>query len=72
MVRYGNKNFNNREKAILTIRGKFDADNYANRKQAKLTTVQKYGTENYSQTKEFVDRVRMAYNQKTNDEIWQD
>jgi len=40
MVRYGNKNFNNREKAILTIRGKFDADNYANRKQAKLTTVQ--------------------------------
>jgi hypothetical protein len=62
--KYGDENYSNRLKAVETNRNNNGVDNYGNRNKAKLTMLNRYGVEHYSQTKDWLNKVKFAYNNK--------
>jgi len=59
--KYGDENYNNREKSILTNIEKYGVDNYTQTdeyiKKTKKTNLEKYNKDSYSKTDEFKNRV---------------
>jgi len=64
LSKYGDKNYNNKEKNQKTKLDRYGDKNYNNIDKAKITYIDRYGVDNPSKSEKVIDRIKKSNNKK--------